>query len=152
MSLQTTLAAGREAWLGLATDTCRVTRTAKAGDDEYVAQVMDPVTRRYPTQGRVTVYEGPCRVQVKVDINSNVVETTAGDREATYYVGQLQVPVVTPDDATGSVDDIDVDFIAEILTAPEAPSLSGSQFNIHGSISHKSHAVYTRWRIREVAA
>lgn len=125
---------------------------AVEGDAEFVEQVINETTLQYPEQGRVTIYQGPCRIQVKVDINSNVVQATAGERQATYYVGHLQLPVHTPADATGDVDDVDINQIAEILTSPNAPSLPGSLFNVHGNLSHKSHPTYTRWRVREVAA
>jgi hypothetical protein len=113
--------------------------------------VMDPDTLQYPEQGRVTLYEGVCRVQVKVDINSNVVETTAGDREWTYLVAQLQLPVSTPPGATGDVAAVDVDHICEVLTSPADPTLVDVIYNIQG-IYHKSQAVYRRFRVREVIA
>ncbi len=151
MSLQSTLAAGQAAWLDIATDTCRITRAAVSGDPGFVAQVMNPVTLQYPAQAPITVYQGPCRVQVKVDINSNVVETTAGDREWTYLVAQLQLPVSTPPGATGNVAAVDVDHVCEMLTSPSDTTLVGVQYNIQG-IYHKSHAVYRRFRVREVIA
>lgn len=152
MSITSLLTRGQKRWAVTATDTCRITRLAVSGDATYVAQVINETTAQYPTQGRVTIYQGPCRIQVKVDINSNIVETVAGDRKAVYYVGQLQLPVITPTGATGSVDDIDINHVAEILTSPNAPSLPGSKFNIQGSLGHKSHPTYNRWRVREVAA
>lgn len=152
MSIPALLARGQAAWLATATDTCRITRTAVSGDAEFVAQVIDEETLQYPEQGRVVLYEGPCRIQVKVDINSNVVQATAGERQQTYYVGHLQLPVHTPAGATGDVDDVDINHVAEILTSPNAPLLPGSLFNVHGNLSHKSQAVYTRWRVREAAA
>jgi hypothetical protein len=151
VSIPNLLARGQRAWLATATDTCRITRAAVTGDAEFVAQVLDPDTLQYPEQGRVELYEGPCRVQVKVDINSNVVETTAGDREWTYLVAQLQLPVFTPEGATGDVADVDVDHICEVLTSPSDPTLVDVVYNIQG-IYHKSHAVYRRFRVREVIA
>lgn len=150
MSLVSALLAGQRAWLKMATDTCRITREAKVGDSGYVAQTINESTGQYPAQGRVTIYEGPCRIQVKVDINSNVVETTAGDREETYLISQLQLPVVTPAGATGDVNDVDVDHICEVLTSLDSPPLVGSKFNVAGPF-HKSHATYLRFRIREAA-
>lgn len=147
------IAAGRAAMADLFTDTCRITRAAEPEDAEYVdTDTLDEETGQYPEQARVTVYEGPCRIQVRADINSNVVETTAGEREWTYLTSQLQLPVETPAGATGSVNDIDVDFVAEILTAPFAPALVGHVFNIQNRIGAKSHEVYARYRVREVVA
>lgn len=139
------LTAGQAAFAGLLTDTCRITKPGVG------ASVFNETTGQYTDPARVVVYEGPCRIQVKADINSNVVETTAGEREWTYLTAQLQLPVTTPTGATGDVDDVDVDHVAEILTAPYSASLVGAKFNIQGTY-HKSHAVYTRFRVREVVA
>jgi hypothetical protein len=145
--LEQTLADGQAAWLAIATDRCRITKPG-VGKGPF-----NQATGKYDTPARVTVYEGPCRIQVKADINSNVVETTAGEREWTYLTAQLQVPVRTPegDDVVGSVNDIDVDHVCEILTAPHSPTLVGTLHNLQGTY-HKSQAVYSRYRLREVVA
>lgn len=145
MSLDGVLAAGRSAFADLLTDTCRITKPG-AGD-----RVFDENTGQYTDPARATVYEGPCRIQVKADINSNVVETTAGEREWTYLTAHLQLPVDTPTGATGDVSEVDVDHVCEILSAPYSPSLVGSLFNIQGTY-HKSQAVYLRFRVRENVA
>lgn len=145
MSLDSTLRGGREAFNTLLTDTCRITKPGEGKGP------FDNATGQYATPARVVVYEGPCRIQVKADINSNVVETTAGEREWTYLTAQLQLPVETPAGAVGSVDDIDVDHVCEVLAAPYSATLVGAQFNIQGTY-HKSHAVYSRYRVREVVA
>lgn len=130
---------------GMFTDTCRIT---KAGVGKGT---KNETTGQYDPPARVLVYEGPCRLQVKADINSNVVETTAGEREWTYLTAQLQLPVVTPEDAEGSVDAVDVDNVCEMLTAPHSPSQLGVKLNIQGPF-HKSQPVYLRFRVREVVA
>lgn len=141
------LAAGREAFNDLLTDTCRVT---KAGTG---TRTFNETSGQYETtSGRVTVYEGPSRIQVKTDINSNVVEATAGEREWTYLTGQLQVPVETPDGAVGNVAAIDVDHVCEVLSSPMDPSMEGSEFNVQGRIGPKSHEVYRRYRLKQVVA
>ena len=87
---------GRAAMREMYTDRCHVTREAQPGDADYLPdedRQLDPVTRQRPPQARVTVYRGPCRMQVKVDINSNVVTAVSGEREQTYLTGQMQVPV-----------------------------------------------------------
>lgn len=127
----------------LFTDTGRIT---KPGDGP---RVRDEATGQYVDPPRVVAYEGPCRIQVKADINSNVVETTAGEHEFTYLTGQLQLPIDTPAGAIGSVDDVDVDYVLEMLAAPYSPTLVGTQFNIQGTY-HKSQAVYGRYRVKEV--
>lgn len=150
---------GREKMRGLYTDRCEVTREAIDGDDEYVAEEdreMDPSTMQYPPQGRVVVYRGPCRLQVKVDINSNVVEAVAGDREATYLTGQFQVPVekaelegyADSDDFDGDPALIDVDHVAEILLAPFDSALPDRKFTVKGPY-HKSQQTYRRFRVNE---
>lgn len=136
------LAEGR-AYIGeLMQDTVRITRPATEDDPEWVPQVLDPDTGQYPAQGRVVVYEGECRMQVKSDINSNVVETTAGEREWTYLTAQLQVPI------EGTLA-IRVDNVAQVLTCPGDTDLVDRLFNVTGTY-HKSQAAYRRFRVREV--
>lgn len=141
---------GRREFRGLATDTVRITRDGAGGRGTF-----NETTGQYdaaPT--RVVVYEGPARVQVKADINSNVVETTAGDREFTYLTDQLQLPAEVPpyewfDGAViGSPYDVDVDNVVEILAAPYGSSMVGSKLNVAGPYN-KSQAVYLRFRVRE---
>jgi hypothetical protein len=128
------------------TDTCRVTK-AGVGQGTF-----NEATGQYDNPpARVVVYEGPCRIQVKADINSNVVETTAGEREWTYTTSQLQLPVMNPPEAIGDVGDVDVDHVAEILTAEYDPALVGRLFNIKAPYG-KSQAVYRRMRVNEVVA
>lgn len=148
VSLATVLSGGQAAFLALCTDTVRITRVATPSDPEYVERVIDEETMQYPEQGKVTVYEGPARLQVKADINSNVVETTAGEREWTYLTAQLQLPVHTPTGAIGDVKAVKVDDTAEILASPESPASVGRLFSIKGPY-HKSHAVYLRFRVTE---
>lgn len=136
---------------GMFTDTCRITRPGAGGKGAF-----NEATGRYESRpARVVVYEGPCRLQVKADINSNVVETTAGDREWTYLTDQLQLPAEVPtyDDryVSGSPFDVDVDHVCEMLTAPFAEAMVGSQLNIAGPYN-KSQAVYLRFRVREAVA
>lgn len=132
------IAEDRADFAELLTDTCRITRkgVAETQFNEDTGQNVQPA--------RTIIYEGPCRLQVKVDINSNVVETTAGDREWTYLTSQLQLPT----EGTGEVD---VDDVCEILTAPYDESQVGILLNIAGPY-HKSVATYRRFRVREVVA
>jgi hypothetical protein len=124
------------------TDTCRITvevaAVGKGTFNESTGQYDTPPGRRK------TIYEGKCRFQVKADINSNVVETTAGDREWTYLTSQLQLPV----EGTGH---IPIDATAECLTSEHDESLPGRLFNIQGTY-HKSQPVIRRFRTREVVA
>ena len=141
------IAQGRSEMDGMFTDRCRITRPGPGGRGP-----LNPATGVYDQPGeRVTVYEGRCRLQVKADINSNVVETTAGDREWTYLTAQLQLPSETHPDDIGDVDAVDVDQICDWLEAPFSPSLVGTRFNIQGPY-HKSQAVYLRFRVRELVA
>lgn len=144
--LEQTLAEGQAAWLEIATDRCRITKPGVGKGP------MNPATGRYDQPPpRAIVYEGPCRIQVKADINSNVVETTAGEREWTYLTSQLQLPAINPPGVIGSVDDVDVDYVLEMLVCPHSPTLVGTLHNIQGTY-HKSQAVYSRYRLREVVA
>lgn len=145
------LTEGRIEFRGKCTDTVRITKAGPGGKgdwNEATGQYDNPPTR-------VVVYEGPACIQVKADINSNVVETTAGDREWTYLTDQLQLPAEVPTWSAayvgGSPFDVDVDNTAEILSAPYAASMVGSQLNIAGPYN-KSQAVYLRFRVREAVA
>lgn len=111
---------------------------------------MDPDTLQYDDVPLTTIYgpdiaphHGACRFQIKADINSNIVETTAGEREATYTTSQLQLPV---DDTP----DIPVDSQVTALTSVYNPTLVGREFNVHGEIGFKSLPVIRRFRLREV--
>lgn len=128
--------------LAMMTDTCRITVPNPAA----AALVLDENTGRYstPSGARRVIYEGPCRFQVKADINSNVVQTTSGEREWTYLTAQLQLPM----DTSG---DIPVGAIAECLTAAYDVAMPGRLFNIQGTY-HKSQSVIRRFRVREVVA
>lgn len=137
------LAEDRAEFATLLTDTCRIKRVNPVDQG-----VLNETTGQYPAATSTVVYEGPCRVQVKADINSNLVETTAGEREWTYVTETLQLPVVTPAGAVGSVNDVDVDMVCTILTAPHSPRLVGLETNIQGQIGPKSHEVYLRFRLK----
>lgn len=135
-------------------DWCRITRPGPGGKGP-----INPVTLEYDQPpARVVVYQGRCRIQVKADINSNVVETTAGDREATYQTFTLGVPITAvpaapgdPFETVGTPEAVRPDYIAEIIHAPNDPSLLGRLFNIQG-MYHKSQASHRRWRVRQVVA
>lgn len=145
MSLHSALRAGRAAFDGMLTDACVITK------DGIGPRIFYEDTGQYVNPDRIAVYAGPCRIQVKADINSNVVEVTAGEHEWTYLTAQLQLPVEDPVGSAGSVNDVDVNHVCEITSAPYEASLVGSLFNIQGTY-HKSQAVYLRFRVKEVVA
>jgi hypothetical protein len=145
----------------MCTDTCTVSiedPDAPQGTDrpfdEDTGQYTDPPPRIIYGPGavdRITgepldedsdYLTGRCRFQIKADINSNIVETTAGEREATYNTSQLQIPV--------SSLYIPPDAVVTCLTAEHNPALPGREFNIHGEIAPKSIPVIRRFRLREV--
>jgi hypothetical protein len=137
----------------MCTDTCTITIEDPDAPPRTSAD-LDPVTLQYPERPRITLYgpgaedpdyeDGRCRFQIKADINSNIIETTAGEREATYNTAQLQIPV--------SALYIPPDAIVTCLTAEHNPALPGREFNIHGEIAPKSIPVIRRFRLREVTA
>ncbi len=145
--IASTLAEGRAEMDGMFTDTVEITAPGPSGRG-----VFNEETGAYDlADDRVLIYRGRGRLQVKADINSNVVETTAGDREWTYLTAQLQLPAETHPDDLGSVDDVDVDHVCDWLTSEFSPALVGTRFNIQGPY-HKTHAVYLRFRLRELVA
>jgi hypothetical protein len=128
-------------------DRCRITKPGTGKG------TWNPATGKYDNPpARVVVYEGRCRLQVKADINSNVVETTAGEREWTYLTGTLQVPIYQVDaDGVGTTGAVRPDHVAEVLAAPSDSTMVGRLFNVQG-IHHKSQATHRRFRIKEVIA
>lgn len=118
------------------TDTCIITRV----DPDAVPGTMDPVTLQYPTATRLTIYSGPCRLQIK-SIVANASESQAGERQTTVQESELQLPVATSGDVA-------VTDVARILTCPLDPSLVGREFTIKGRHG-KSQATARRLRVQE---
>jgi hypothetical protein len=147
--IRATVAEGRCEMESLMLDRCRITRPAVPSDPGYVAPTFDEDTMLYTDPARVVVYEGKCRIQVNADINSNVVETTAGEREWTYLTMTLQLPVKPGPGDVGSSQDVRPDNIAEMLVCPLDADLVGRLLNIQGTY-HKSQATHRRFRVREV--
>lgn len=138
MTSRSVLHRGRRRVETLFLDSCRITKpgTGPTGFDEATGQNTPPP--------RVTVYEGPCRIQVKSDINSNVVETTSGEHEFTYLTATLQLPIA-------GTELVRPDNISEILACVDDPTMVGRLWNVQG-VYHKSQATHRRFRIREVIA
>jgi hypothetical protein len=146
---------GRAAWLETATDWCRITKPGVG------APVLDETTGVNTHPAAVVVYEGPCKFQVRSDVNSNVVEVTAGEREWAYQTATCQIPVITP---TGSIDvggvlrpvvgstgNVRVDHTVTVVASEGDPELVTRQFQIR-ALHHKSHATSRRLRITEAVA
>lgn len=145
MSAESALLAGRAAIEALMVDTCMVSRPGEG------IPSWNEDTGQYETPERVPVYVGPCRLQVRADINSNLVETTAGDRESTYLTATLILPITVPPEGFGSSADIRPDDVATYLTAQDDPTMVDREFNVQG-LHHKSQATARRFRVREVIA
>lgn len=140
------LAEGRAAWLALATDTCRITKPGTGG-----LGPINEATGQYDTEAAaVVVYEGPCRVQIRADVNSNVVEVTVGEKEWAYQTSILALPVITPAGAIGDTADVRIDHTVTYLTCPADPGMVGRVFQIR-ALMHKSHMTSRRMRIAEPA-
>jgi len=140
-----TVAEGRAEVESLMLDRCRITKPG-AGDP-----VFNEANGQYTDPPRVVVYEGKCRIQVKADINSNVVETTAGEREWTYLTMTLQLPIDPGSGDIGTTEAVRPDNIAEMLSCRHDADLEGRVLNIQGTY-HKSQATHRRFRVREVIA
>lgn len=122
-------------------DTCLITREAVEGDPEYVdASTIDPDTGQYPEQGRVTVYEGKCRLQVK-SLIAGSSESDAGDRAYVVQDAELQLPV---DDSI----DVRVGHVAEVVSASHDAALVGRQLTVR-ALHQKTHATSRRLRMQE---
>lgn len=132
-------------------DTCRVVRypTPAAGG------ALDEDTLQYPGQTKdvpadaTVIYEGPCRIQIRSDINANIVEPQELEREWAYQTSTLQLPVDTDDRiVTGASKDIESNDVCVYLTAMYDPSLPGRLFNMQAT-THKTISSVRRFRIRE---
>lgn len=139
------LAEGRAAWLALATDTCRITKPAAGGKGPINEDTGQYDQRPAP----VVVYEGPCRMQIRADMNANIVEVTAGDREWPYQTSTLAIPIDAPPGAAGDPADVRVDHTVTYLTCPADPGMVDRQFQIR-AIMRKSHATSRRMRVTEL--
>lgn len=119
-------------------DRCRITIASKDRGP------LNTETGKYDSPpAPVLLYEGPCRFQIRADINSNVVEPVVGDREWSYQTSTLELPVVD------SVKADRPDAVAVCLTARYDPSLPGRRFGIVAG-HHKSQAHSRRLRLKEV--
>ena len=136
------LAEGRAAWLALAVDRWRITKPGEGKGP------LDPVTLERDAPDPITVYEGPARLQIRADVNSNVVEVTAGEKEWAYQTAILAIPIFAPAGATGDPGLVHIDMTATCVTAAEDPSLQDRVFQIR-AIMHKTHATARRLRVTE---
>jgi hypothetical protein len=119
-------------------DRCRIVRPGASGSgtfNETTGQYDNPASA-------VVVYEGPCRWQIRADINTNIVEPQELEREWAYQTSTLQLPV------EGS-DRVRNDDVATCLAARYDDALVGRVFNIQAA-QHKSMASTRRFRAREV--
>ena len=119
------------------TDTCRITLAA-SGKGPF-----NQSTGSYDPPERILAYEGPCRFQIRADINSNVVEPVVAEREWSYQTSSLQLPV------EASIKADRPDAVAECLTSRYDPSMPGRRFGILAG-NHKSQARIRRLRVKEV--
>ena len=85
--ITSTVLEGRAEMESLMLDRVRITKV----DPDAAAPVLDEDTGQYPDVARVTVYEGKCRVQVKADINSNVVGSSSVRSSSTTSSPRLAV-------------------------------------------------------------
>lgn len=148
MSARSVTLAGRRKALTLFEDTVHVVRD----DPAAPAPEMDPQTGQYPPVGKVTIYRGPGRVQVRADINSNAVEAVVGEREGTYRTATIQLPIDTPTWATGSTADILPDDELIIIACPLDAAMVGRHINLQADTKGKTHATHRRFRSREPIA
>lgn len=117
------------------TATCLITKDG-AGEPTF-----NTTTGQYDEPDRVTVYEGPCRIQVRGERSSGS-DAEAGDRRVDTQQPELQLPVV-------GTEDVAVNQQAKILTNANDESLVDRVFTID-SRHEKTHATMRRLRVIEV--
>lgn len=142
VEFESELAEGRAAWLALAVDTWKIT---KPGTGEGS---LDEGTGARTSPDPVTVYQGPGRLQIRADANSNIVEVTAGEKEWAYQTAILAIPVTAPTGATGDPAAVTIDMTATCITASSDPAMEGRVFQIRATM-HKTHATARRLRVTE---
>lgn len=121
-------------------DTCRIERL-RVGRGAFDETTLQYANDSADDGHRDVIYEGPCKIQIRADINANIVEPVEVEREWAYETSQLKLPL------EASVG-VRVDDIATMLTAPYDASLVGRMFNIH-SVDRKSIASVRKCKIRE---
>ena len=143
-------------------DVIEISKPATAGPP-----VLDEATGQYPVVERVVVYgpgavddttgvpittatalgrailSGRYRIQVRSDINSNVVEAVVAEHEWLYRTATLQLPIL----GTGHIRS---DYVGRIITCTFDPELVGHVFNVQAETKGKTHATHRRYRIREL--
>lgn len=130
------LARGRRAAESLMVDTC----TIKRPDPEAEPGQMDPDTMQYPATDLITVYTGPCRVQVRA-VTATPKDVTVGERVGGEQTSELQLPVV------GS-EDVAVNDVVTIVTAANDASMVGRTYTVTGR-HEKTHATARRLALTE---
>lgn len=118
----------------LMVDTCIITRPG-VGEP-----VFDPATGTYTDPARVTVFTGPCRLQV-TSIIANSTNSAAGERENMVQGSEFQLPV-------GGTDDVTINDVIEITSAAFDPALVGRKFTVIAR-HQKTHATSRRLRVEE---
>lgn len=137
-------------FLVIATDTVLIQRT----DPTAPLPPLNPDGTR-PPKTKKTVYRGPGRIQVRSDVNSNVVEVNIANdaQEQPYQTATCQIPVLTPsgpgyEDVVGSTADVRVDDTVTMVAAVHDPELDTRQWQVR-ALGNKSHASSRRLRITE---
>jgi hypothetical protein len=72
-------------------DVCKIERTI-AGPWR-VQRDHRPVRQRRPAASKTLIYQGPCKFQIRADINANIVEPVEVEREWAYQTSTLLTPV-----------------------------------------------------------
>ncbi len=146
--LAATLTDGRAAFLVIATDEVLVTRA----DPTAPLPPLNPDGTR-PPRTQKTVYQGPARIQVRSDVNSNVVDVSIGGQsvENSYQTATVQLPIEAPAGSTGSTADVRVDDTVKMVTAVHDPELDDRLWQVR-ALGNKSHATSRRIRVTEAVA
>ena len=126
------------------TGTCTITRPGAGGRGE-----MNPASGKYDARpDRVTVYEGPFRMQVTAII-ANSSQDAAGERVARVQGAELQLPVgVDGRVVVGSSAAVAVGDVAYVDTNPNDPALAGRELTVI-ALHNKSDASSRRLRVEE---
>lgn len=128
------IAEGRAIAEAMMVDACVITRPGEGTGP------FNRGTGQYDPPPPVTVYEGPCRVQVPTAI-ANATQVAAGEAEWTVQAAVIQLPVA-------GTEAVRVNHTVEVTAALFDSGLIGRKYGVV-ALHHATHKSSRRLRVKE---